>query len=471
MADRALAQARPGAALGRRPGLFGPGAADHRASSTPSTGTRGPGRSPPRIASWGTSSSGRSCCTSGSSCPTSSTACRPSWPRPTSSPRSPGTRTRTPTATPAWSLPRRCRRWTAAGCSSPSAPPSATIVVDHDRADRDPTGTARPARHQAGLEGATGGPGEQDRPLSRGSRPGRGPRSGSSRWPARRRSPSPSPTWSRWRPRTGTSRSAASRGGASAPTGEGSRSSTWSGEPAVTTPHGSRSSRCNPGALHPQHDRRASGLGGAARDPPQRRAPRHRPRLPPPPDRPQPARGPPDEVAEPDGDQLMRNYRIALCVAGGLLLAFGAFRLVTNLDPQTSSPWRCGSRCHRPARRGHRPADRRDRGAPHPGPGPRSSLPPGRADRGALITVIAIPLINRRGTQPAVKAILLRNYAGNLALLLGLTAAVALAMYAARVLRERGSTTSGTRRLGVEHAISRRSPARPQQQPRATLDS
>ena len=36
-----------------------------------------------------------------------------------------------------------------------------------------------------------------------------------------------------------------------------------------------------------------------------------------------------------------------------------------------------------------------------------------------------------------VKAILLRDYAGNLALLLGLTAAVALVLYAVRVVRDR----------------------------------
>ena len=54
---------------------------------------------------------------------------------------------------------------------------------------------------------------------------------------------------------------------------------------------------------------------------------------------------------------------------------------------------------------------------------------------GALITVIAIPLIGRQGTQPASKAILLRDYTANLSLLLGMTAAVALLLYALRVLR------------------------------------
>ncbi len=55
---------------------------------------------------------------------------------------------------------------------------------------------------------------------------------------------------------------------------------------------------------------------------------------------------------------------------------------------------------------------------------------------GALITVVALPLIDRRGTQPESKAILLRAYSGNLALLLGLTAAVALVLYLLRALRD-----------------------------------
>ena len=54
--------------------------------------------------------------------------------------------------------------------------------------------------------------------------------------------------------------------------------------------------------------------------------------------------------------------------------------------------------------------------------------------------MIAIPLIRRRDTQPAIKAILLRDYAGNLALLLGLTVAVGLVLYLARVLRDRGGS-------------------------------
>lgn len=55
---------------------------------------------------------------------------------------------------------------------------------------------------------------------------------------------------------------------------------------------------------------------------------------------------------------------------------------------------------------------------------------------GATVTVVAIPLIYRRNSQPAVKAILQQNYAANLTLLLAIVAAASLALYAARVVRE-----------------------------------
>jgi hypothetical protein len=58
---------------------------------------------------------------------------------------------------------------------------------------------------------------------------------------------------------------------------------------------------------------------------------------------------------------------------------------------------------------------------------------------GGLITVIAVPLIERQGTQPASKAILLRDHATNLSLLLGMTAAMALVLYTLRVLRQQRS--------------------------------
>lgn len=59
-----------------------------------------------------------------------------------------------------------------------------------------------------------------------------------------------------------------------------------------------------------------------------------------------------------------------------------------------------------------------------------------------LVTVIAIPMIYLRGSQPAVKALLLRNYGGNLSLLIGIIAVVSLALYAVRVARDRPSSSA-----------------------------
>ena len=56
---------------------------------------------------------------------------------------------------------------------------------------------------------------------------------------------------------------------------------------------------------------------------------------------------------------------------------------------------------------------------------------------GALVTVIAIPMIYRRGHQPQVKAILQQNFGGNLTVLLGIIAAVSLLLYALQVARDR----------------------------------
>jgi hypothetical protein len=55
----------------------------------------------------------------------------------------------------------------------------------------------------------------------------------------------------------------------------------------------------------------------------------------------------------------------------------------------------------------------------------------------AMVTVVAVWLIARRGTQPPAKALLLQNYGGNLLLLLSLIAGVTLVAYAVRVARDR----------------------------------
>ena len=55
----------------------------------------------------------------------------------------------------------------------------------------------------------------------------------------------------------------------------------------------------------------------------------------------------------------------------------------------------------------------------------------------AAVTIIAVPMIYRRGSQPPQKTLLIQNYAANVALLLGIIAGVTLAAYAVRVVRGR----------------------------------
>lgn len=134
----------------------------------------------------------------------------------------------------------------------------------------------------------------------------------------------------------------------------------------------------------------------------------------------------------------MLPYRVALCVSGGLLLAFGVLRLVTKLDTSDLVAlllWLVVAVAVHDAVVAPLTV----------GVGVVLTRVPPRARRyvqggllvAAMLTVVAVPLIHRQGTQPAAKALLLRDYAGNLALLLGLVAAVALLLYAGRVLRDR----------------------------------
>jgi hypothetical protein len=71
---------------------------------------------------------------------------------------------------------------------------------------------------------------------------------------------------------------------------------------------------------------------------------------------------------------------------------------------------------------------------------------------GALATVVALPMISLRGSQPPVKALLLRNYGLNLTLILGLIAAITLSLYAMRVARDSKSAEPDNR--GDEHQPS-----------------
>ncbi len=132
----------------------------------------------------------------------------------------------------------------------------------------------------------------------------------------------------------------------------------------------------------------------------------------------------------------MRAWRIALGSAGVLLGLYGVFRLLTNVgfvELLVLAAWLIGAV------------------AIHDGVlsplvlavgGLTRTVPP-RARRylqgflvvGGLMTVIAIPLMLRRDSQPVSKAMLQQNYSGNLTLLLSLAAGMTLLLYAARVAR------------------------------------
>jgi hypothetical protein len=60
----------------------------------------------------------------------------------------------------------------------------------------------------------------------------------------------------------------------------------------------------------------------------------------------------------------------------------------------------------------------------------------------AAVTIIAIPMIIREGSQPPQKTLLIQNYAANLALLLGIIAGVTVAAYAVRVARDKSGPAS-----------------------------
>jgi hypothetical protein len=133
----------------------------------------------------------------------------------------------------------------------------------------------------------------------------------------------------------------------------------------------------------------------------------------------------------------MRRWRIALCTAGIALGLFGAFRLLTQV-PITSvlllASWMIAAVVIHD-------------GVLSPlviGVGAVVARVPPRARRylqaglivAGCVTVIALPLIARRGSQPSVKAILRRNYAGNLTIIVGIVAALSLALYAVHVAHD-----------------------------------
>lgn len=150
----------------------------------------------------------------------------------------------------------------------------------------------------------------------------------------------------------------------------------------------------------------------------------------------------------------MKAWRIILSVAGVLLLLFGAFRFFTEIPwPNliALAMWMIGAIVIHD--------------------GILSPLVvalgyvlrrfvPDRARRylqaalimAALVTVVATPMLYLRGSQPGVKALLLRNYGANLTLIISIIAVVTLALYAVRVARDRNRIPEATADPGPDPA-------------------
>lgn len=58
---------------------------------------------------------------------------------------------------------------------------------------------------------------------------------------------------------------------------------------------------------------------------------------------------------------------------------------------------------------------------------------------GGIVTLLSWPLLHRQGSQPAAKVLLVQDYGRNLAILLGVVAASALAGYLVEVARDRAA--------------------------------
>lgn len=138
----------------------------------------------------------------------------------------------------------------------------------------------------------------------------------------------------------------------------------------------------------------------------------------------------------------MKAWRIVLAVAGIALGAFGVFRLLTEIPPPNLlilAGWLAAALIIHDVLL--------EPSVVGVGWLLRRFVP----DRGrrflqlalimiALATVIAVPMIFLRGSQPAVKALLLRDYGANLIMIVGVIAVVSLILYAVRVARDRSAT-------------------------------
>jgi hypothetical protein len=140
----------------------------------------------------------------------------------------------------------------------------------------------------------------------------------------------------------------------------------------------------------------------------------------------------------------MRAWRIILAAAGIALLAFGVFRLFSEIPTHSLlilAVWLAAALVLHDAIL--------EPSVVGVGWLLRRYVP----DRGrryvqialimiALATVIAVPMIFLRGSQPAAKALLLRNYGVNLIVIIGIIAIVSLILYAIRAARDRSWTST-----------------------------
>ena len=134
------------------------------------------------------------------------------------------------------------------------------------------------------------------------------------------------------------------------------------------------------------------------------------------------------------------RIRVVIGTAGGLLLAFGIFRLVTEIavpDLLALALWLGGAVILHDA-------------VLSPGivgvgrmlrriPARARTFVQGALIAGGAVTVVAIPLIYRADSQPDAKALLEQDFRVNLALLLALVVAVAVLAYLRRVAHERST--------------------------------
>ncbi|HEU5266683.1 MAG TPA: hypothetical protein VFU35_08275, partial [Jatrophihabitans sp.] len=75
---------------------------------------------------------------------------------------------------------------------------------------------------------------------------------------------------------------------------------------------------------------------------------------------------------------------------------------------------------------------------------------------GGLLTVVALPMIYRQGSQPAAKAILRQDYGANLATLLAIVTGLVVLLYLASVLRGRQAASAANGRPALDHTESSR---------------